>query len=95
MEHWPFAQPPDEAAITLRQILDGKKPILLVARDPEDGSWSFLTGEDFRAGDGKVVSLRTALSLDPTLAEVADLPIGWYAYRQQVGAAWERAPEEE
>jgi hypothetical protein len=32
---------------------------------------------------------------DPTLLELADLPEGWRAWRERVGAPWQRAPEPE
>ncbi len=32
----------------------------------------------------------TALRKDPTLREIADLPLGWQARRERVGAPWVR-----
>src|SRR4051794_14128998 len=45
MDDWPFANPPDVAAITTRQVVHGGEPILLVSHDADDGSWQFLTGD--------------------------------------------------
>jgi hypothetical protein len=44
-QDWPFDQPPDAAAITLRAVLDGA-PILLVSHDADDDGWQFLDGSE-------------------------------------------------
>jgi len=93
--HWPFDDPPNVATITVRQIIDGGAPILLVARDPEDGGWQFLTGGQFDAADGMIVSLQNIVQRDPTTAELADLLPGWQATRQSVGAPWERSEQDD
>lgn len=92
MRTWPFSEPTYEAVITVRQIVRGGEPILLVSHDAEDGGWQFLTGGEFSVSDGMVVSLESVVRLDPSLAELADLPIGWRATRGAVGEAWERNP---
>jgi len=94
MEDWPFTDPPNVATITVRQIIHGGEPILLVLRDAEDGSWQFLTGVPFEIADGMVVSLRSVVERDSSLAELADLPLGWQAWRQQQDSRWERVPAE-
>ena len=88
---WPFDDPPNVATITVRQIVEGSAPILLVARDAEDGGWQFLTGGRVDVADGMVVSLRSMFERDPTIAELADLEPGWQATRKRVGAAWKRS----
>jgi hypothetical protein len=92
MNDWPFADPPNVAAITTRQIVHGGEPIRLVSHDADDGSWQFLTGGSFEVADGMVVSLRSMVERDPSLAELADLPLGWQAWRQRRGSPWERGP---
>jgi hypothetical protein len=92
---WPFADPPNVAAITMRQIVHDGRPILLVAHDDDDGSWQFLTGEDLDVADGMLVSLKSMVERDPSLVELADLPCGWQAWREQVGAPWKREPQPE
>lgn len=88
---WPFDDPPNVATITVRQIVEGGEPILLVTRDAEDGGWQFLTGGAFDVADGKVVSLRSMFERDPTIAELVDLQPGWQATRSRGGAAWHRS----
>jgi hypothetical protein len=92
---WRFDEPPNAATITVRQIVEGGAPILLVARDAEDGGWQFLTGGAFDVADGMVVSLRSIVERDPTIAELADLEPGCQATRQWVGAAWKRSKQSE
>jgi hypothetical protein len=87
---WQFDDPPNVATITVRQIIEGGAPILLVARDIDDGGWQFLTGGEFDVADGMVVSLRNIFERDPTIAELADLEPGWQATRKRIGAAWQR-----
>ena len=92
---WPFDDPPNVATITVRQVVEGGEPVLLVARDAEDGGWQFLTGGAFDVADGMVVSLQGMVQRDPSLAELADLPPGWQAARERVGAAWRRTRQDE
>ncbi len=92
MEPWPFADPPNVAVLTTRHILAGL-PVLLVSHDLDDGAWQFLTDELVVPADGRVVGLGQMIERDASLAELADLPAGWQARRERLGAAWVRRPE--
>lgn len=92
MNNWPFQDPQNVAAITVRQIVLGGEPILLVCHDEEDGGWQFLTGESIETSDSMVVGLSTVYALDPTIGELADLPLGWQAWREHRNASWVRSP---
>jgi hypothetical protein len=37
-----------------------------------------------------LVGIRTVFRRDPTIAEIADLPLGWQAARTAVGQPWSR-----
>jgi hypothetical protein len=93
---WPFDQPPNAAAISLRRIVlaqrEGKlaRPILYVSHDKDDHGWQFLDGEPVTNDDAALVSMLAMLRHDPTLVEVADLPPGWWAHRKAVGMPWRR-----
>lgn len=87
---WPFDQPKNAAAITTRQVLREGFPILSVVHYSDDHSWSFTCGTTSDAKDGLVVGMDCILEMDPTLASIADLPPGWGAHRESVGATWER-----
>jgi hypothetical protein len=93
MSNWPFPDAQDSKALTLVQILTASRPVLVVTHDADDGTWQFLDGgNDLKGADARLAPLRVLLNLDPTLAEVADLPLGWVAWRGTVGAAWQRGP---
>jgi hypothetical protein len=91
MASWPFADAPNTASITTRQVLEGA-PILLVTHDSDDGSWQFLCGTTDDPADAKVVGLGRIYARDATLGELADLPEGWRAWRGSPVVPWERGP---
>jgi hypothetical protein len=86
---WPFDQAPNVTAITTQQVLDGK-PILQIVHYSDDHSWAFTCGTSNDVEDGRVVCMSSALKLDPSVAEVADLPPGWVAWREAAGSPWRR-----
>lgn len=94
--NWPFDVPKDRAVFTTGQVIEQGLPILEVTRDHED-DWIFLTRPSTGTEDGKVVALRSVYELDPSVAEVADLRLGWWAWREAVGEPWQREelPEDE
>lgn len=89
---WPFDDTPNTACITTVHVMEGRRPILLVTHDGDDGGFQFLCGTTNNSDDARVVGLSTILNLDPSVAEVADLPPGWRAWREDVGSPWQRAP---
>jgi len=91
-DDWPFEEPPDAVVVTLDRIVQGEAPILLAARD--DDGWQFLDGEHVFEEDGAVLLLGEIVQLDPTLLQLADLPVGWHATRPTVAAPWSRADGE-
>jgi hypothetical protein len=88
---WPFDQGPRVAAITVRTVLDGH-PILHVSHDADDHGWQFLDGRAPEEADARLISMSHALSLDPSLREVGDLPPGWVADREGPSEPWRRRP---
>ncbi len=96
LQTWPFTETENTACFTQSHIIEQGAPILLVTHDADDGSWQFLDGSDnVRLVDALVVSLREIWDRDPSLAEVADLPLGCMAWREEPGAPWERGLNEE
>ena len=91
MSDWPFADKPNTASITTRQVLEGA-PILLVTHDEDDGGWQFLCGTTNDPADARVVGLGQMLRRDGTLGELADLPEGWRASRASADGPWGRRP---
>jgi hypothetical protein len=89
---WVFADPRNLAVITVAQVLRLGMPVLYVTHDADDGGWQFLTGEAVEAADSMVVALEEMIGHDPSLAALADLPIGWCAWREGKEADWLRGP---
>jgi hypothetical protein len=89
-DRWPFDQPRNCATLTMRQVLEGSEPILLVSHDEDDHGWQFIGSSDASVEDGKLVCLEEIVRIDPTVLEVADLPPGWQAFRGKRGGPWIR-----
>ena len=94
MRHWPFEDPQNVAVFTVRSILDGDDWIYYVTHDEEDGAWQFHPrAGPTREQDARVVALRIVMILDPSIGELADLPLGWHAWRESPGRPWVREPK--
>ena len=52
------------------------------------------TGEIVEVSQAFVVALREMIEHDPSLAILADLPLGWHAWRTDKDSKWERGPIE-
>jgi hypothetical protein len=91
-ENWPFDDPPNLAVITTRDVTEQGSPILLVSHDEEDEGWQFLPSGPVLEEDARVVALRKIWQLDPSIAELADLPLGWQASRNTPRDPWRRSP---
>ena len=87
---WPFDDPEDLGVFTVSPVLSGAKPILEVSHDVSDGTWQFLTGEHLDLSQAKLVCLTEVVALDPSLRELADLPLGSSATRTGRGKPWTR-----
>jgi hypothetical protein len=71
--------------VTTTQVLTEADPIIRVIHD--DDGWQFLGGG---GADGVVVCVGNLVDRDATLEEVADLPKRWSAWRDRIGAPWQR-----
>ena len=88
MDDWPFDHAKNVAAITTHQVIEDALPILIAIHYADDHSWAFVCGTTNEDKDGRVIGMGTALALDPTLREIADLKPGWEASRKAVGSEW-------
>lgn len=87
----PFPIADDAAVITSTYVTRDGMPILYVSREEDDGeeSWQFHCGNgDYSMERMQLVRLGTVLRIDPTVHDVADLPVGHCATRAAVGAPW-------
>ena len=91
---WPFADPENVAVFTLADISKRQAPILRVCHDDDDGAWQFLTGGPLpEKTEWVLLALKEVVRIDPTIAELAGLPLGWEASRTVVGRKWTTKPE--
>jgi hypothetical protein len=87
---WKFPDSPHTAAYLSETVHNGTEQVTYVSHDAEDGAWQFL-GDTMSDGGGPVIScLHHAIDKDPNLAELGDLPVGWYAERNSFGEPWIR-----
>jgi hypothetical protein len=90
-DDWPFQDPPNTAVITNVPILDGAEWVQYVTHDEEDGAWQFHpAGGQATTKEAAVTSLRRILAIEPRVAELADLPLGWHAWRDDEDGVWTR-----
>jgi hypothetical protein len=88
---WPFEDPPNVASITTRPVIDGSSWIALVSHDEDDGGWQFIGPEGPNEDQAMVVGLGSVLKRDASIAELADLPLGWQAWRDGPDEPWQRS----
>jgi len=89
---WAFEDAPNTATITTVKVLERRAPILLVTHDEDDGGWQFLCGTTNDDADARIVGLGTVVKWDASVNELADLPLGWRAWRESPEAPWSRGP---
>src|SRR3989442_556565 len=71
----------EPVAATVPEVVAGKSSIVLVIHDFGHGGWQFLDGEDVKGRKPAVIRKVELLQLDPSVAELKDLPAGWRARR--------------
>jgi len=77
----------EAAAFVCGHVFDRTRGVLLAVHDDE-GDWQFLCGGDHDAdAPPRVIGLNHVPDSDPTIHEVMDLPLGWVAERNAIGAA--------
>src|SRR4051794_31778870 len=73
--------PLDIAVTTVAEVANGERPVLIVVRDAGVGGglggWQMYDGQDLFGRSPVCVAKPELMALDPTLAEVTDLPVGW------------------
>lgn len=88
---WSFPLPSDSVVLVEREVLEGAA-IRVVERTAE-GRWAFLDHRRLAEDrDLYPTALAGLVSEDPGLELVADLRLGWLAWRTARGSAWARTP---
>ncbi len=89
---WLFDDPPNVAVFTSKAVVEAGEAIVYVTHDAEDGAWQFHSkdGAPQSQSDARIVSLRSVVAMDPSVLLIADLPLGWCAWRVDKDAPWQR-----
>jgi len=91
---WRFTDKPHTKVFTSKAIQEGKEWVTYVTHDLSDGAWQILGETGIESGGPELACLHHMVEKDPTLAELADLPKGWFAERAAPGKPWERFESE-
>ena len=90
MSQWKFLDPPSVAVIVDRRVMNGEAFISVVSHDADDGAWQFLSNLPMTEADAALVSLQSVTQLDASVMELADLPLGWRAWRNEKTGEWQK-----
>jgi hypothetical protein len=75
-----------------RSVILRKAPVLLVIHPSEEDQWQFLAGQEPPTDPSVMVPLEQVLQIDSSLVHLFDLPVGWKAFRVNIGEQWQRSP---
>jgi hypothetical protein len=87
-----FKENLDTVALTSKYVIQHNSPIVFIAHH-EDGIWEFWGKEIIDESEIIVVSLRQIIQIDPTILEVADLPVEFNAIRESKESPWAVVPK--
>jgi hypothetical protein len=95
---WQFDVQPETTIVTSTYVTIDRMPVLYVTHehDPEEGPiWQFHCGNnDYDPAVLQLVSLKELLALDPSIEQVAQLPVGFCARRPSAQQQWRFEPDQ-
>lgn len=91
-EDFKFYEKRNLAVFTTKQVLEGA-PILFAYHN-DDGAWQFHTNSEPNEDDARIVCLDEITQIDPTTNELYRLDFGWQAWREEKGAEWQFAEDD-
>lgn len=94
MKCWPFDQKENVAALTTKNVMKNKYPVLFVSHYSDDDSWGFFCGTTNDPKECMVVSMKEVIDLDKTLFTISNLKSGMNAKRKKLESEWEIFKEE-
>jgi hypothetical protein len=84
-----FKEPENTACFTCDHVLSKQRPILYASHDSEDGTWQFMCGQDDHTeANAKIISLKQATEIDPTINDLFEMPMGVGAERETIDTKW-------
>lgn len=84
-----WGDPLDPIVIATQAVVSRQKPVLRVLHEEGPGGWQLYDGGRL-TGKPVVLPKTEALTLDPSLRGVIDLPVGWEATRKFQSDTWAR-----
>jgi hypothetical protein len=87
-----FKEPETSACFVCDHVMTKARPILLVTHDDDEEYeyWQFLCGEaDHDDSNLKIISLKQATAIDPSINDLYDMPLGVSADRKSIIHKWE------
>jgi len=83
-----FLEPQNTACFVCDHVMNKLRPILYVTHEDED--WQFLCGHnDHTDSNIKIISLKQATEIDPSINDLYDMPLGIGADRKSIKDKWE------
>ena len=84
-----FQEPDNTAVFTTKYVITERQPITYVTHE-EDGAWQFFSSDEFESFKeiAMIVGLGEIVDLDPSLSQLAGLPVGYYAIRETINDEW-------
>jgi hypothetical protein len=78
------------AVFTTKFVIEDNKDITYVTHDADDGAWQFFSDDEFEDFEkvAKLVSLGQIIERDKSVLDLADMPVGYYAYRKSKKDKW-------
>jgi hypothetical protein len=86
----------DPAVITVEEILNRSRPVLLITHDEGlggHGCWHMLDGRDVAQRKAVAVPKELVVKIDPSILDAIDIPVGWHAHRFSPSEAWIKEPD--
>jgi hypothetical protein len=82
-----FSDDLNNYVFTTRFVIEDNSAIIFVSHDDE-GDWQFLSEEGPKENEARIVLLGEMIQHDPSILEIADLPLGAKAFRDNAGSPW-------
>jgi hypothetical protein len=89
IDDWAFMEPRNLAVFTTKRILSKTDSILYVLHDDE-GDWQFHSGLETHEEEPAIIALSEIVELDSSIINLANLPMGTIAIRQNKDDFWQR-----
>ncbi len=88
--NWLFDEPQNVMVLTSINVITNNAPILWVSHDEDDGMWQFHDSLKVDIKEAMMVSLAEIVNRDPSVNQIADLPLGWKAWRISKQDSWKK-----